>query len=181
MCGVDHGDGVTIGVLAAGDEAPREQVPPQYQPTWLDFRQVSDDLADDGVAAPAQYVDGLRQVVADAHEHGLDLKLVYTEAPAGVYTQARDLATMLGQEHPGTIMVRTPLLVGSHSDTLSRATLEAGQDDAYREHDPVMSAVVFEHAVTRPSPSWGLFAGGLLLVIVLGVALLTYLIRRRSG
>ena len=152
-----------------------------HNPNWLDYQQVSADLADDGVAAPPQFVDGLREVVADADAHGLDLKIVYTEAPAAVYTQARDLATMLGREHQGTILVRTPLFVGSYSDTLPRARLEAGQDDAFKEIDPVISAVVFENKVLQPGPSWPAVAGTLLLVTVVAVAVFALLIRRRSG
>lgn len=152
-----------------------------HNPNWIDYQQVSADLADDGVAAPPEFVDGLRQVVADADAQGLDLKIVYTEAPASVYTQARDLATMLGQDHQGTVLVRTPLFVGSYSDTLPRARLEAGQDDAFKEIDPVLSAVVFENKVLQPGPSWPAVAGVLVLVLVVAIAVLAVLIRRRGA
>ena len=150
------------------------------EPSWIDFQEVVADLADDGVSAPEPFVEGLRTVVADAAGRGLDLKVVYTEAPAAVYTDARDLATLLGQEYPGTIFVRTPLFVGSSSDSIPRHLLEAGQDDAIQEFDPVASAAVFSHKVTVPGPPWGaLTAVTLVLAIVAVIAFLVALRRRR--
>ena len=149
-------------------------------PHWLDYQAVVADLADDGVAAPEPFVDGLRTVVDDAAERGLDLKVVYTEAPAAVYTDARDLAAFLNEEFEGTIFVRTPAFVGSSSDTIPRHRLEAGQDDAWEEFDPVASASVFAHKVAAPAPPWGaLTAITLVLAIVAVIAFATVLRRRR--
>lgn len=149
-------------------------------PAWIDYQAVVDDLADDGVSAPEPFVDGLRTVVTDAAGRGLDLKVVYTEAPAAVYTDTRDLATLLNQEYPGTVLVRTPLFVGSSSDTVPRHILEAGQDDAVQEFDPVASAAVFAHKVTVPGPPWGaLTAITLVLAIVAVIAFVVALRRRR--
>lgn len=149
-------------------------------PFWLDYEAVVDDLADDGVSAPEPFVEGLRTVVDEAADRGLDLKVVYTEAPAAVYTDARDLATFLNQEYEGTIFVRTPVFVGSSSDTIPRHRLEAGQDDAWEEFDPVASASVFAHKVTAPGPPWGaLTAVTLVLAIVAVVAFAVALHRRR--
>lgn len=149
-------------------------------PFWLDYQAVVEDLADDGVSAPDQFVEGLRTVVDEAADRGLDLKVVYTEAPAAVYTDARDLATFLNQEYEGTIFVRTPMFVGSSSDTIPRHTLEAGQDDAWEEFDPVASAAVFANKVTAPALPWGpLTAMTLVLVIVAVVAFAVALRRRR--
>lgn len=148
-------------------------------PQWLDFEAVSRDLADDGVSAPEPFVEGLRTVVTEAGDRGLDLKVVYTEAPAAVYTDARDLAALLNQEYEGTILVRTPVFIGSSSDTVPRHKLEAGQDDAWEEFDPVASASVFAHKVTAPAPPWGAFSAVVLvLAIVVAVAFAVALRRR---
>lgn len=149
-------------------------------PSWLDFDAVRVELGDDGVSAPEPFVEGLRTVVEEAGDRGLDLKVVYTEEPAAVYTDARDVATLLNEEYEGTIFVRTPAFTGSSSDTLPRHVLEAGQDDASEEHDPVTSATVFVHKVTAPTPPWGALAAvTLVLVVVAALAFAVVLYRRR--
>lgn len=178
MSGVDAPDD-SVTILAYEDE-PIASLQLGEVPFWLDYQEVVDDLADDGVSAPEPFVEGLRTVVEEAADRGLDLKVVYTEAPAVVYTDARDLATLLNQEYEGTIFVRTPAFVGSSSDTIPRHLLEAGQDDAWEEFDPVASAAVFAHKVDAPAPPWGtLTAMTLVLAIVAVVAFVAVLRRRR--
>ena len=147
-------------------------------PFWLDYGAVVADLADDGVSAPEPFVEGLRTVVADAEDRGLDLKVVYTEAPAAVYTDARDLATILGRELEGTVLVRTPAFVGSFSDSIPRHQLEAGQDDAWEEFDPVASAAVFSHKVTAPAQPWGTYSAIILVLAVVAVVAFAVALRR---
>ncbi|WP_319026478.1 DUF6676 family protein [Dietzia sp. PP-33] len=148
-------------------------------PQWLDYEAVVADLADDGVSSPEPFVEGLRTVVADAGDRGLDLKVVYTEAPAAVYTDARDLAALLNQEYEGTILVRTPVFVGSSSDSVPRHRLEAGQDDAWEEFDPVASASVFAHKVTAPAPPWGAYSAVVLVLAIVAVLAFAVALRRR--
>lgn len=148
-------------------------------PSWLDYHAVVEDLADDGVSAPEPFVDGLRTVVEQAADRGLDLKVVYSEAPAAVYTDARDLATFLNEEYEGTIFVRTPMFVGSSSDTIPRHRLEAGQDDAWEEFDPVASASVFAHKVDAPAPPWGALTAVTLVLAIVAVVAFVAIIRRR--
>lgn len=150
-------------------------------PYWLDYQAVVADLADDGVSAPEPFVEGLQAVVAEAADRGLDLKVIYTEAPAAVYTDARDLATFLNQEFEGTIFVRTPAFVGTSSDTIPRHKLEAGQDDAWEEFDPVISATVFANKVTAPAPPWGALTAVALVIAVLAVVAFVALLRRRRA
>ena len=147
-------------------------------PNWLDYEAVLDDLADDGVSAPEVFVDGLRTVVDEAGGRGVDLKVVYTEAPAAVYTDARDLATFLTREYEGTILVRTPVFVGSSSDTIPRHLLEAGQDDASEEFDPVASASVFAHKITAPTPPWGAVTAITLVLAIVAVVAFAVALRR---
>lgn len=178
MSGVDTPDD---SVMTLAHEAePVLSIPAGEVPHWLDYDAVVDDLADDGVSAPEQFVDGLREVVEDAADLGLDLKVVYTEAPAAVYTDARDLATFLNEEYEGTIFVRTPVFVGSSSDSIPRHKLEAGQDDAWEEFDPVASAAVFAHKVTAPTPPWGGLVGAALIVAVLALVAFALVLRRRT-
>ena len=149
-------------------------------PLWLDYDAVVADLADDGVSAPEPFVEGLRTVVSDAAERGLDLKVIYTEAPAAVYTDARDLATFLGREYEGTVFVRTPAFVGSASDSIPRHQLEAGQDDAWAEFDPVASASVFAHKITAPAPPWGAYSAVVLVLAVVALVAFLVALRRRT-
>ena len=91
MADVDAPDD-SVTTLAYQDE-PLMSLQLGEVPTWLDYQAVVDYRADDGVAAPEQFVDGLRSVVSDAADRGLDLKIVYTEAPAAVYTTERRPST----------------------------------------------------------------------------------------
>ncbi len=177
MSDVDASDD-SVTTLAYED-LPIMSLPMGEVPSWLDYQAVVDDLADDGVSAPDPFVEGLRTVVQEASAQGLDLKVVYTEAPAAVYTDARDLATFLNQEFEGTIFVRTPAFVGSSSDTISRHRLEAGQDDAWEEADPVASAAVFAHKVDAPAPPWGALTAGVLALAIVAVLVFVVALRRR--
>lgn len=177
MAPVDNSDDpVTTLAYAA---VPVVSLQQDEVPQWVDYRAVVADLADDGVSAPEPFAAGLRGVVDDALGRGLDLKVVYTEAPAAVYTDARDLATLLGREVEGTILVRTPAFIGSSSDSIPRHQLEAGQDDAWEEPDPVTSAAVFAHEVTAPAPPWGAYSAMLLVLAVVAVVAFTVALRRR--
>src|SRR5699024_2506926 len=178
MSGVDASDD-SVTTLAYEDH-PIMSLQMGEVPSWLDFQAVVDDLADDGVSAPDLFVDGLRTVVQEASARGLDLKVVYTEAPAAVYTDARDLATFLNEEFEGTIFVRTPAFVGSSSDTIPRHRLEAGQDDAWEEPDPVASAAVFAHKVDAPAPPWGALTATVLALTIVAVIVFVVALRRRG-
>lgn len=177
MSGVNAPDD-SVTLLAYEDQ-PLMSLQLGEVPSWLDYQAVVEDLADDGVAAPEQFVEGLRDVVEDAADRGLDLKIVYTEAPAAVYTDARDLATFLNEEYEGTVFVRTPVFVGSSSDTIARHQLEAGQDDAWEEFDPVASAAVFVNKVTAPGPPWGTLTAVTLVLLILAAAAFAVALRRR--
>lgn len=168
----------SVTVLAA-DSGPIALLREGEVPHWLDYHAVVEDLADDDVSAPEPFVEGLRTVVDEAGDRGLDLKVVYTEAPAAVYTDARDLAAFLGEEYGGTIFVRTPAFVGTSSDSIPRHQLEAGQDDAWEEFDPVASAAVFAHKVTAPTPPWGTLTAVAIVVVVLAFVAFAVVLRRR--
>ena len=63
---------------------------------------VQDDLRDDGVSAPDAAANaGLPQVVADAKQKGIDLKIVVLDQNPPIDTPLRDIATEVGQDYPG--------------------------------------------------------------------------------
>lgn len=156
---------------------------PLLNDQWLDwpqFDEVNADLVDDNISAPAELVNDLKPVVAHAADHGVDLNIVISDVDVAVYSQARDMATRLSNEHEGTIVVFTPDYVGSHSDSISRSVLEAAQDDAYREDHPISAAAVFEARITEPTPPWGLYAAGTIILVIVLIAAFVLAIRRRA-
>src|SRR5699024_2197881 len=65
------------------------------------------------------------------------------------------------------------------SDTVPRHVLEAGQDDAAREHDPVASATVFAHKITAPALPWGAISA--VVLVLVGLAAIAFLVPMRRG
>ncbi|MHC9292761.1 DUF6676 family protein [Mycobacterium sp. LTG2003] len=127
---------------------------------------VQADVRDDGVSAPAADVDALRQVVSDARQQGIDLKIVVLPRNPGIDTPLRDIATEVGQANPGsTVLALSPSFAGTYSPTLDRVTLEAGQDVA-KTGNPVLSSQNFVGEITTPDFPWT----ALTIVLVLGVA-----------
>lgn len=137
------------------------------------------DLADDGVSAPAADVDGLRDVVARAHDEGIDLKIVVLESNPPRAEQLRDLATEVGSVDGGTVLVLSPSSPGTYSDTISRVVLEGAQDHTFTGN-AVQSANNFLDEVTAPQVSWGLVTAVLVLVVAL-VGGVSYVAKSRRG
>ena len=129
---------------------------------------VQADLRDDGVSAPAAPDHaGLAQVVADAKQQGIDLKIVVLAQNPPIDTPLRDVATEVGQVYPGsTVLVLSPSYAGTYSPTIDRVTLEAGQDIAKISGDPVTASQNFVTELSTPHFPWTPFT----LVLVLGVA-----------
>jgi hypothetical protein len=140
---------------------------PGYIPPDVDMNQVQADVADDGVSAPGADVAGLQQVVADAREDGINLKIVVIDKNPPIDTPLRDIATEVGAANPGsTVLVLSPSYSGTYSHTIDRVTLEAGQDLA-KTGDPVQSSKNFVSQLTTPDFPWT----ALTIVLTLGVAL----------
>jgi hypothetical protein len=127
------------------------------------------DLRDDGVSAanvPANA--GLSQVVADAKQKGIDLKLVVLGENPPIDTPLRDIATEVGKTNPGsTVLVLSPSFAGTYSQHFDRVTLEAGQDVAKVSGTPVAASHNFVTELMTPHFPWTPFT----IVLVLGVAL----------
>lgn len=142
--------------------------------------QVMDDVAADGIAAPAVEVPGLQKVVAGARQSGLDLKVVVMDKSPPIDTPLRDIATEVGQAHPGaTVLVISPGWAGTYSTRYDRVTLEAGQDVAKTAPDAVQGAQNFVDQLNTPDFPWTPFT--ILLVIgVAGAAVVTRVLQRRA-
>jgi hypothetical protein len=141
---------------------------PSYIPPDVDMNQVKADVADDGVSVPpvdAADVPALRQVVQEAKQKGIDLKIVVIEKNPPIDTPLRDIATEVGHARPGsTVLAISPTWAGTYSTTFDRVTLEAGQDVA-KTGDPVQSSKNFVSELTTQHFPWTPFT----IVVVLGV------------
>ncbi|TPG31382.1 DUF6676 family protein [Mycolicibacterium hodleri] len=141
---------------------------PAATPPDVCMELVQADLRADGVSAtdvPANA--GLAQVVADAKQKGIDLKLVVLDQNPSIDTPLRDIATEVGREFPGsTVLVTSPSFAGTYSPTFDRVTLEAGQDIAKVSGTPVVAAQNFVTELATPHFPWTPFT----LLLVLGVA-----------
>ena len=83
----------------------------------------------------------LLDVVNQAHEHGIDLKIVVLDHNPPNDTPLRDIATVVGSQHPdATVLVLSPNFVGSYSTHFPRATLEIGEDNAKTGNPVVVGA-----------------------------------------
>jgi len=135
---------------------------------------VTADVAKDGVAAPAADVAGLQKVVADANEHGIDLKVVVMQNSPPIDTPLRDVATEIGHANPGaTVLVLSPGWAGTYSTTYDRVILEARQDVAKTAPNPVVGAQAFVDQLETPDFPWM----GLTITLVIGVAAAAVLTR----
>lgn len=139
---------------------------PAYIPPDVDIDAVNAAVAADGVSAPAAEVPALKQVIADARADGIDLKIVVIPTNPPIDTPLRDIATEVGQEHPGsTVLVISPSFAGTYSEQFDRVTLEAGQDLAKVPGNPVQSAQNFAGELTEPHFPWT----ALTIVLMIGV------------
>ncbi|MFD3811259.1 DUF6676 family protein [Rhodococcus sp. NPDC058639] len=136
-------------------------------PPGVTVEAILADLSDDQVSAPPEQVDDLVAEVARAQEHGIDLSVVVIDRDPRMDSQLRDLATEVGAEDGGTVLVLSPGWVGTFSDSLDRVTLEAAEDHTYTGN-PVVSTKNFVDSVIEPSPPWTMLT--ILLVLVVAAA-----------
>ena len=141
---------------------------PMYIPPDVDINQVKADVGEDGVSVAPEYakdIPALRDVVADAREQGIDLKIVMIATNPPIDTPLRDIATEVGEAYPGsTVLAMSPIWAGTYSRNFDRMTLEAGQDLA-KNGDPVQSSKNFVSELTTPHFPWTAFS----IVLVVGV------------
>ena len=140
---------------------------PAFIPPEVDMPMVQSDVARDGVSAPSADEPGLLAVVDEAKQDGIDLKIVVIEANPHIDTPLRDIATEVGQAHPGsTVLVLSPSFAGTYSTEFDRVTLEAGEDLA-KTGNPVQSSQNFVSQLNTPDFPWT----GLTIVLTIGVFL----------
>lgn len=145
----------------------------------LDVPSILLDVADDSVSAPGADAEALQSVVDRARDDAVDLKVVVLEGRLARDSELRDLATTIGTEEGGTVLVLAPGQVGSFSTSVDRVTLEAGQDRAY-DADVVVSAQNFVDEVTQPGPPYTLITVALILLVA-AVAAATWLANVRRA
>lgn len=164
--------------MAGPHEIPvyfEHSVLPVFIPPEIDMDAVAAQVADGGVSAPAADLPGLRQVVADAHADGIDLKIVVLEANPPIDTPLRDIATVVGQSNPGsTVLVLSPSFAGTYSPTFDRVLLEAGEDLA-KTGTPVQSAQNFVSQLTTPIFPWTEFTILVTLAVMLAAVATRFL------
>ncbi len=141
---------------------------------------VKADVGKDGVAAPAEYVPGLQKVVTDAKDRGVDLKVVVMDESPIIDTPLRDIATQVGEAYPGsTVLVLSPGWAGSYSPSYDRVLLEAGQDVAKLDTNPVQSTQNFVDQLTTPIFDWTAFT--IVVVFAVGAAAVVTRLLQRWG
>lgn len=140
---------------------------PGYIPPDVDMNLVKEQTGEGGVSAPAGTdIAALQQVVVEANQDGIDLKIVVIANNPPIDTPLRDIATEVGAAHPGsTVLAISPSYAGTFSPVYDRVTLEAGQDLA-KTGDPVQSSKNFVAELQTPDFPWMPFT----IVLVLGVA-----------
>lgn len=131
------------------------------------------DVGDDGVSAPkGDDIAGLRQVVVDAKQKGINLKVVVVPDNPPIEAPLRDIASEVGHAYPGsTVLVISPSYAGSYSASYDRAILEAGQDVAKTGGTPVQSAKNFVSQLQTPDFPWMTLTIVLTVVVALAVVL----------
>jgi hypothetical protein len=117
------------------------------------------------ISAPPFVAPALLDLIAQAHEHNIDLKIVVLDHNPPNDTPLRDIATVVGSQHPdATVLVLSPNFVGSYSAHFPRATLEIGEDHA-KTGNTVTSAQNFLHQLETPQFPWTSFT----IVVLIGV------------
>ena len=117
------------------------------------------------ISAPPSVTPGLLELVDQAHDHGIDLKIVVLDHNPPNDTPLRDIATVVGSHHPdATVLVLSPNYVGSYSTHFPRSTLEIGEDHA-KTGNTVLSAQNFLHQLEMPQFPWTPFT----ILVLIGV------------
>ena len=138
------------------------------------------DIKDNGVsAAPTPENAGLTDVVAEAKQKGIDLKIVVVDRNPTIDTPLRDIATEVGEAFPGsTVLVLSPTESGTFSATYDRMTLEAGQDVA-EGRGPVQGSKNFVGELTTQHFPWTTFTIVVVLAVIAAVVA-TRLLQNRA-
>ncbi len=147
--------GEICGTIGADPATPPEQC----------LTIVQEQVTAENISAPPAVTPALLQVINQAHNDGIDLKIVVLDHNPANDTPLRDIATRVGAQHTdATVLVLSPNFVGTYSTHFPRATLEIGEDHA-KTGNPVVSAQNFLHQLTTPQFPWTAFT----IVLLIGV------------
>ena len=126
---------------------------------------VQQQVSAGNISAPPSVAPALLELVTQAHEHNIDLKIVVLDLNPPNDTPLRDIATVVGAQHPdATVLVLSPNFVGTYSTHFPRATLEIGEDNA-KTGNTLASAQNFLHQLETPQFPWT----GFTIVVLIGV------------
>jgi hypothetical protein len=126
---------------------------------------VQQQVSAGNVSAPPAVTPELVDLINQAHEHNIDLKIVVLDHNPPNDTPLRDIATVIGSQHPdATVLVLSPNFVGTYSTHFPRATLEIGEDHA-KTGNTVVSAQNVLHQLETPQFPWTSFT----IVVLIGV------------
>lgn len=156
-----------VSALPAGQQVVALPMP-SIIPDDVDMPAILQDIRDDGVAAPADQVAGLRAVVADAAADGQDVSFVVIERPIK-FEYYRDIATELQSDVGGTVIVLGPQSVGSASPHFSRVQQEEATDNLTLTNPPLAARQMWDQ-MNEPSLNWTIISLLLIVVVVLGAA-----------
>ncbi|GAA4814130.1 DUF6676 family protein [Tomitella cavernea] len=162
----------------------------------MNVQQVIRDVAHGGVSVPPEYTDvapGLRAVVTDAQQEGLELSVVVVPhdqwgmklGSAIAYPERlRDLSTAVGESEGGTVLTLGPAQIGTYSDSLSRFTLESAENAVQHPRSPELTVAAqrFVDEVGQDQFPWTAVSAVLLVLVVIVVVGGTVLnVRRARG
>lgn len=156
---------------------------PAVIPENVDMAELRKELLADHVAAPADQVETLREVVAHAKSEGYDVNFVVLTETQPKFTYYRDIATQLQSEVGGTVIVLAPNSVGSASPDFSRVVQEQATDNLTLTNPPLAAQQMLDQ-MTAPQVDWTLVAVVLIVVTVIGAVLArlrTLRARERAG
>ncbi|RPA19718.1 DUF6676 family protein [Gordonia sp. OPL2] len=142
---------------------------PAVIPEDIDMDALLAEIREDGVAAPADQVPGLRDVVAHAKSEGYDVSFVVLPTAQPKFTYYRDIATELQTEVGGTVIVLGPNSVGSSSPYFSRVQQEEATDNLTLT-DPPLAARQMWDQMSGPSMNWTAITLVLIVVVIIGAA-----------
>jgi hypothetical protein len=126
---------------------------------------VQEQVTANNISAPSAVTPALLQVIDQAHNDGIDLKIVVLDHNPPNDTPLRDIATRVGAQHTdATVLVLSPNFVGTYSTHFPRSTLEIGEDNA-KTGNPLVSAQNFLHQLNTPQFPWTAFT----IVLLFGV------------
>ncbi|MFT4044641.1 MAG: hypothetical protein QM673_15895 [Gordonia sp. (in: high G+C Gram-positive bacteria)] len=165
-------------VLAAPRATP---APASGNPDDIDLAELRKELLADHVAAPADQVPAMRQVVAYAKSQGYDVNFVVIPQALRKFTHYRDIATQLQAEVGGTVIVLGPNSLGSASPDFSRLVQEQSTQNLTLSNPPAAARQMLDQ-LTAPHVDWTIVAVALIAVTAIGAVLARVrAVRQRFG